>query len=269
MIKIIIFLILVLSMQGCFLIAEEEEVTTATDELNANTITLSPDPGTYESGLAVQFSKKTGGLGSGVISFKSPAQDSCYRAYPDYLDWDECYLINETTTVSYYLWNTAGQSDIKTATYTIQPKTKNITINSTEFTESETICMLRKQGTSYELEGRVKLLNSSYPNNIFYLFFEVNDTASIGTDLLISSSYDTGLEVVSTGDSVPLSAYDFRPGGYGSSGSCSVKLESFTLGRSANGKVSCNLTKSSSVSPIGTSLGIDSASWQCDKWTGF
>ena len=266
MFKIIALLLVFFSAQGCKLLVEEEE-TTATEELNANTITVSPAAGTYESGLAVQFYKQTGGLGSGVISFAESAQDTCYRAYPDYSEWDGCYLVNETKTISYYLWNIGGQSNTQTATYTIQPLTKNITINSTEFIESETVCMLVKQGTSYELEGRVKLLNTNYPNNIFYVFFEANDTSNIGTNLVISSSYDTGVEVTSTGDSIPSFASDFYPGRYSVSGSCSVTLESFTLGQSANGKVSCNLSKSTSVDPLGTSVSIDSASWKCDKWS--
>ena len=84
MFKIIAFLLVFFSIQGCKLLVEEEEETTATEELNANTITVSPAAGTYESGLAVQFSKQTGGLGSGLISFTESAQDTCYRAYPDY-----------------------------------------------------------------------------------------------------------------------------------------------------------------------------------------
>ena len=240
----------------------EEE---AKEELNENKISLGPAPGAYESGVAVRFFKHDNSVGSGMVSFENDSTSNCSYANPDYNSdgSDACYMVNKTTTITYYLWNFAASSDRRTATYTINPKNVNVLVNDIELAESKTLCRVSKEGTSYKLEGRATLSNASDSGKNIYLFFSVNDTSKIGENLIISDSYKSGIEVTGTGDSIPSSAYDFRPNGLNT---CSVSLNSFKLGQSASGTISCNISRSSSVDPFGSSISITSASWQCDEW---
>lgn len=240
----------------------EEE---AKEELNENKVGLDPAPGTYESGVAVRFFKHDNSVGSGLVSFENDSTSNCSYANPDYNSdgSDACYMVNKTTTITYYLWNFAASSDRRTATFTINPKQVNVFVNDIELAESKTLCRVSSEGTGYKLEGRATLNNPSDSSKNIYLFFSVNDTSKIGENLIISDSYKSGIEVTGTGDSIPSSAYNFRPNG---SNTCSVSLNNFKLGQSASGTISCNISRSSSIDPFGSSISITSASWQCDEW---
>jgi hypothetical protein len=244
----------------------EEQKEDRKKELESNTITLVPPPGTYESGVAVTFYKKTD---DGTLKFIDEVNEtpkSCDHAIPDHNP--DCFLVNETETIRYNLWSLLASTDTKTATYEIIPKQLNISINDIEFKELSTVCDVDSTSDgSYKIEGRIKLNNPSYPNEMVYLFFEVSDTADLGLSKNYSTnsySYDVGVEVKQSGETAPTSPRDFEPGL--NSGYCNTRLDKFTLGQHASGEISCSLTSNNPVPIFGNSVNIRSVSWQCDNW---
>jgi hypothetical protein len=243
--------------------------------LNENTVTVTPAAGTYEYGVVLVFSKQNNDAGSGVLEFQktdgswSWAVGNCAGG----VSGDYCLLVNESQTVNYRLSTTAGQSSVKTAAYTIQLQTKNLTLNGQAFTESQTDCAVSESNGTKSLSGRIKLTNNSVigADKIAYAFFEVNDITKLNQELTVTSAFsDTGLQISSTGDSAPISPSTFSPGANSDSptDNCKVTLTAFTAGQKATGTLECTLSRNQfqDTTALTKNLVITKGDWQCDRW---
>ncbi|MFK7827933.1 MAG: hypothetical protein AB8G05_27540 [Oligoflexales bacterium] len=260
-------LFLLLLLNGCG--SSEEAVT---EELNENTITLSPEPGTFTHGVIVTFTKKDDGAGSGALYFKVGDEDwslslaSCLGGVDSS---NTCVEVNETTTIQYKLTTTAGDSDVQTATYTIEPEVNNYTVNSTEITEDLTECSVDSDG---KLEFRARGTTSTLTSKYVYLFGQIADVTKLNTDFAITDGSDAGVATESNGSDAPYSP-DYYPGASSSStgDSCTVALTAFTAGQLATGTIECStsINQFSTPQDFGTTMTLTKSNWKCDKWVSF
>lgn len=238
--------------------------------LDANTVSLSVPPGTYEHGVVVIFKKSDDGTGSGVLEIQKPdgtwgfASSECNGGVET---GATCVTVNSTKTIKYRLATISGESSEKEASYVINPKTNNLTINSSQFNESTTDCYT--SGTDKKLKGRVKLTNDDVltSSKVAYVHFGI-DYTTLNNPLTVTSGTDNGISVKGSGDNAPDWA-DIHPGGGSSqTDKCIVTLTTFQAGQKAAGEIECSLSSGtfSTQTPLGSSIIIAKGVWQCDSW---
>lgn len=276
----------------------EEE---AKEELNENTITLTPPPGEYSYVPWVVMTKKKDGIGSGVIYAKTPgdtefaSSTGCYDApYATSAsnEWASCVQIKETGKIEYYLMNSAAQGETKSADYVINLPKQNFEISSRETGEGEktkiaadevkTRCKVRRGDSGVELAVMIKFQNEEKLGDRFgYLAFEVKDPAVDQTTTINHENTTLSAGIAYKPKAEELSEYfgslDFQ---YMTTnegvetiqpGFCSITTKEVDLGKVTKGTVTCvNLRNwlsdpDADMKRLGRILDV-TAEWSCDNY---
>lgn len=250
---------------GCSSQKEEEK-----SRLDANAVTLSVPPGTYEHGVVVVFKKADDGAGSGALEIQKPdgSWSFAFSECNGGIDTgSSCVTVNETRTIKYRLATISGESSEKEATYVINPKSNDLTINGSQFSESITDCYTSI--SEKKLYGRIKLANSQVLGTaqVAYVHFSV-DYTSLNDPKTITNDSKNGVTVKGTGDNPPMSADNYPGASSNSSDKCVVSISSFMAGQRAAGELECSLNKGtfSSTTPLGATIQVSKGPWQCDQW---
>lgn len=276
----------------------EEE---AKEELNENTITLTPPPGEYAYVPWVVMKKKDDGIGSGVIYAKTPGDtefasasgcSSAPFAASAANEWASCVQIKETGKLEYYLLNTAAQGETKGADYVINLPKQSFEISSRETDAGEKIkipadevstrCKVSRGDSGVELAVMIKFQNDEKLGDRFgYLAFEMKDPAANQTTTVnhenTSLSAGIGYKPKSEEFSEYFSSFDFQymttnEGVEGiQPGFCSITVKELDLGKVTKGTVTCVNLRNWLSDPeadkkkLGRIVDV-TADWTCDSY---
>jgi hypothetical protein len=165
----------------------------AKKELNENTVTLVPPPGTYTYKPWITLKTQVDGLRGGIVKVKSPGKSEfstglmcgLVSPYASSDIYQRCVEVEQSGPLAYFLWNWAAKTEETVVDYTVNLSTNNLAGSfvagagkvpeTIEFAELQSYCQYANDG--HRLNVSIQLANDKHltAERYAYLLFSIKD----------------------------------------------------------------------------------------------